>query len=81
MPAAETMLGVIATAGRPVGIKPSGGISSAEAAGAYLEAAERAMGTGWVSASTFRFGASGLLNALLAVVGEASDASGAASSY
>ncbi len=82
LPAAETMLRVIAAAGRPVGIKPSGGISSAEAAGEYIAAAERAMGPGWVSPTTFRFGASGLLNALLAVVGGASDtATGAASSY
>lgn len=72
LPAAETMLGVIAAAGRPVGIKPSGGISTAEAAATYLAAAERAMGAGWPTPATFRFGASGLLDALLVEVGEAS---------
>jgi deoxyribose-phosphate aldolase len=77
LPAAETMLHVIAGAGRPVGLKPSGGISTAAAAADYIAAAERIMGTGWVSPSTFRFGASGLLNALLEAAGE-SAASGAA---
>jgi deoxyribose-phosphate aldolase len=82
LPAAETMLGVIAAAGRSVGIKPSGGISTAAAAATYLAAAERVMGAGWPTPATFRFGASGLLDALLAEVGEASGtAAGAPSSY
>jgi deoxyribose-phosphate aldolase len=69
LPAAETMLHVIAGAGRPVGLKPSGGISRADDAARYIEAAERIMGAGWVSPATFRFGASGLLAALLEAAG------------
>lgn len=67
--AAETMLRVIADASRPVGIKPSGGISTADDAAAYIELADRIMGSGWVSPATFRFGASGLLTALVEVAG------------
>lgn len=81
LPAAETMLRVIAGAGRPVGIKPSGGISTADAAAQYLDAAERVMGPGWVSPATFRFGASGLLTALLAAAGAVAGSAGATSSY
>ncbi len=79
LPAAETMLHVIAGAGRPVGIKPSGGISKADDAARYIEAAERIMGAGWVSSATFRFGASGLLNALLEAVGAEPTAAGTSS--
>ncbi len=79
--AVESMLSVIAEAGRPVGIKPSGGISTAADAAAYIAAAERAMGEGWVSPATFRFGASGLLNALLDVVGESPGAAHEPSAY
>lgn len=63
--AAEVMLDEISKAGRPVGIKPSGGISTADDAARYLAAADRVMGAGWVSPATFRFGASSLLTALL----------------
>ena len=48
--AAEVMLDEIAAAGRPVGIKPSGGISTADEAARYIADAERVMGTGWVIA-------------------------------
>ena len=75
------MLDEIAAAGRPVGIKPSGGISTADDAGRYIAAADRVMGAGWVSPSTFRFGASGLLNALLEAAGEQATAPAAASTY
>lgn len=68
--AAEAMLRVIAGAGRPVGIKPSGGIATAGDAARYLGAAEAAMGRGWVSPATFRIGTSRLLDALLAAAGE-----------
>lgn len=66
--AAEVMLGVIASAGRPVGLKPSGGIGSLAAAQRYLDLADRVMGPGWAQPSTFRFGASGLLGALVEVI-------------
>lgn len=73
--AVEAMLAVLADAdamatGRIVGIKPSGGIRTAADAAAYLAAADRVMGAGWARPSTFRFGASGLLDALLAVLDE-----------
>jgi deoxyribose-phosphate aldolase len=74
LPAAERMLEVIAASGRPVGIKPAGGISTADAAGDYITLAERIMGDGWVAPATFRFGASGLLNALLIAAGESAPA-------
>ncbi len=70
--AAEVMLLVIRQTDRPVGIKPSGGISTADDAVRYVELAERIMGEGWVTPSTFRFGASGLLNALMAVLNDES---------
>ena len=81
LPAAERMLEVIAASGRPVGLKPSGGISTADAAGEYIALAERIMGDGWVQPSTFRFGASGLLNALLVVAGESTSAGAQPGAY
>lgn len=70
--AAEVMLTAIEEARRDhqrvVGFKPAGGIRTSEDAGAYLMLADRIMGRNWVSASTFRFGASGLLDALIAVL-------------
>ncbi|MAT04502.1 MAG: deoxyribose-phosphate aldolase [Acidimicrobiaceae bacterium] len=65
--AAAAMLRAIAdvAADRTVGLKPSGGISSAEAAEVYLDQAESAMGSGYLTPATFRFGASSLLDALL----------------
>lgn len=81
LPAAERMLEVIAASGRPVGLKPAGGISTADAAGDYISLAERIMGDGWVRSATFRFGASGLLNALLLAAGESSPAGAQSGSY
>ncbi len=67
--AARIMLEAIRDAGRPVGFKPSGGIRSIEDAAVYLDLASEIMGPGWVSPTTFRFGASGLLDDLLARLG------------
>lgn len=68
--AAEIMLTAIEEDRRDhggnVGFKPAGGIKTAEDAAAYLALADKIMGHNWVSASTFRFGASGLLDALIA---------------
>lgn len=69
LPAVRTMLSVIVQAGRPVGIKPSGGIRTLADAKAYLDLAETTMGPGWAKPATFRFGASGLYGALVAVIG------------
>ncbi len=57
-----------AAAGRIVGLKPSGGIRSFDDAMAYLDLADEVMGEGWATSATFRYGASGVLDALLAEV-------------
>jgi deoxyribose-phosphate aldolase len=62
------MLGVIRQAGRPVGLKPSGGIRTLDDARHYISQADELLGAGWASPGTFRFGASGLLTALVAAV-------------
>ena len=71
--AVTTMLQVIAATDRRVGIKPSGGISTADDAERYIGLAEAAMGSDWVDPTTFRFGASGLLTALLDAAGTGDD--------
>ena len=64
--AAEIVLEAIEVSGMPVGFKASGGVKTLADARIYLDLADRIMGPGWVSPDTFRFGASGLLDALLA---------------
>ena len=66
--ATEIMLDVIHGAGRPVGLKPSGGIRTLADAAAYLAQADSIMGSEWATPATFRFGASGLLTALVATI-------------
>lgn len=63
--ALELMLAAIADTDRVVGVKPSGGIGSADDAEVFLALAEGFMGTDYLHPSTFRFGASGVLDALL----------------
>jgi deoxyribose-phosphate aldolase len=63
--AARTMLEAIRASGRPVGLKPSGGIRTLADARAYLALADEMMGPHWAQASTFRFGASGLHQVLV----------------
>jgi len=69
--AAATMLDVIAqtapVGGHRVGLKPSGGIRTADQAADYLSLAAGVMGDAYLAPATFRFGASSLLDALLAV--------------
>lgn len=81
--AARTMLDAIAAADRPVGLKPSGGIRTDADAEAYLALAESVMGDGWPTPATFRFGASGVLDALIAVIDGVDAATGSSptSSY
>ncbi|MFM7687140.1 MAG: deoxyribose-phosphate aldolase [Actinomycetota bacterium] len=62
------MLQAIREAQRPVGLKPSGGIRTFDDAAEYLRQADRFMGPMWATPETFRFGASGLLDALVAVI-------------
>ena len=78
LPAARTMLEVIAASDRPVGLKPSGGIRTLADAASYLDLADEIMGPHWARPDTFRFGASGLHQVLVdAIAGEASgEASG-----
>ncbi|MFC5507041.1 deoxyribose-phosphate aldolase [Bosea massiliensis] len=78
LPAARTMLEVIAGSDRPVGLKPSGGIRTLADAASYLDLADEIMGPHWARPDTFRFGASGLHQVLVdAIAGEASgEASG-----
>lgn len=67
--AAHIMLEAIRESGKPVGLKPSGGIRTTEQALAYLRLADNIMGPGWATPETFRFGASSLLDALLKTLG------------
>lgn len=50
---------------RPVGFKPSGGLSTVADAAGYLYLADQIVGRGWATPETFRFGASGLLDDVL----------------
>lgn len=68
--AADIMLRVIRHSRRNVGFKPAGGISSVAEAALYLRLADTIMGPDWVMPSTFRFGASGLLDDILSVLGD-----------
>jgi deoxyribose-phosphate aldolase len=76
--ATELMLRAIHDLDPQVGLKPSGGIRTLGDASAYLAQADEIMGPDWASPTTFRFGASGLWNALVAVIaGEETDSGGA----
>ncbi|KYJ86612.1 deoxyribose-phosphate aldolase [Sulfurovum riftiae] len=66
--AAEIMLKVIEKKNRNTGFKAAGGVRDAQTAKAYIDLAKEILGEEWVNASHFRFGASSLLNALLAVL-------------
>lgn len=73
--AADIMLQAIRDSRRKVGFKPAGGISTVTDAALYLSLADTIMGEDWVMPSTFRFGASGLLDDINAVLsGERSTA-------
>ena len=67
--AAALLLHVIHESGRPVGFKAAGGIRDAAGAAAFLSLAEQLQGKGWATPKTFRFGASSLLDSLLAASG------------
>jgi deoxyribose-phosphate aldolase len=65
---ARTMLRAIKESGRKVGFKAAGGIRDAATAAAYLDLTAKIMGESWITPATFRFGASGVLNDLMAVI-------------
>ena len=68
--AARVMLNAIKDMGKPVGFKASGGVRTLADAQVYLDLADEIMGPAWATPDTFRFGASGLLDALLAALKE-----------
>ncbi|SFV51027.1 Deoxyribose-phosphate aldolase [hydrothermal vent metagenome] len=67
--AAEIMLNVIKEKNPSVGFKAAGGVKDAQSAKEYIELAWSIMGSDWVDAHHFRFGASSLLGNLLAELG------------
>lgn len=69
--AARIMLEACKAAPRRVGFKASGGIRDLVAAGEYLALADAICGPAWAAPETFRFGASGLLDTILAALGQA----------
>ena len=68
--AARAMLEAIAERDGAAGFKASGGVRTLEQAGAYLALADELLGPAWAGPATFRYGASGLLDAVLATLGE-----------
>lgn len=64
--AVAAILDVVSTFDRMVGVKASGGIRTFDQAAGYLSQVDDRMGESWASPATFRFGASGLLAALVA---------------
>lgn len=68
--AARIMLTAIRESGKAVGFKPAGGVKTTEQAGHYLDLADEIMGEGWATPDTFRFGASGVLDDLLATLND-----------
>lgn len=67
---AKAMLETLKETGSNAGFKAAGGIKDIETAAEYLAIVDEIMGTSWVKAETFRFGASGVLNNLLAVLND-----------
>ncbi|MEL6961815.1 MAG: deoxyribose-phosphate aldolase [Pseudomonadota bacterium] len=66
--AAAVLLAVLEEADGKVGLKLSGGIRTAKDAASYLHLIDHFMTPGWVSPRTVRFGASSLLDDLVAVL-------------
>jgi len=71
--AAQVILKAIRASGRPTGFKVSGGVRTVADALGYVRLAEQVFGTDWVRPERFRIGASGLMDALLAALGERPD--------
>ncbi|MBV1703980.1 MAG: deoxyribose-phosphate aldolase [Hyphomicrobiales bacterium] len=66
--AARLLFAAATSAPRPVGVKVSGGVRTLADAATYLALADEAFGRADVLAATFRIGASGLLDHLLAAL-------------
>lgn len=65
---ARIILEEIKAVGEDVGFKAAGGVKTTEDAAEYLQIADKIMGDGWAEPNRFRFGASGVLDALLATL-------------
>jgi deoxyribose-phosphate aldolase len=63
--AVARLAGLIADAGRPVGLKVSGGVRTVAAARAFLACVRATLGEDWPGPARFRIGASGLLDRLV----------------
>jgi len=66
--AAKVMLEILKETSSNAGFKAAGGIKDIETATKYLIIADEIMGKKWVSPETFRFGASGILDSLVAAL-------------
>ncbi|MEQ6291501.1 deoxyribose-phosphate aldolase [Vogesella sp. GCM10023246] len=66
--AARIMLQAIRDSGRDAGFKAAGGVRTLADAAIYLQLAAEIMGEAWLTPAHFRFGASGLLANLQAVI-------------
>lgn len=66
--AAEQMLQAISETGGKCGFKAAGGVKSSEDVAAYLSLTESILSSEWITPKHFRFGASSLLNNLLATL-------------
>lgn len=79
--AARILLEACRDAGRRVGFKASGGIRDVKGAHDYLALADHVCGPDWATPETFRFGASGLVDALLAELGHGTGAAPKSTGY
>ncbi len=70
---AAIMLRAINDSAKHIGFKPAGGIKTVEDADAYLQLSKDILGPDWASPDTMRFGASGVLDNLLAVLNDEAD--------
>ncbi|WP_174875953.1 deoxyribose-phosphate aldolase [Vogesella oryzae] len=66
--AARIMLQALRDSGRDAGFKAAGGVRTLAEAAVYLQLAAEIMGEAWLTPAHFRFGASGLLANLQAVI-------------
>jgi len=68
--AAKTMLQTLKETKSNAGFKAAGGIKDIETAADYLALADEIMGASWVKPETFRFGASGIFDNLVAILND-----------
>ena len=77
LPAAEALLEVVVASrhhGHKIGLKVAGGVKNVDEAARYLDLADRYLHPETATPANFRFGASGLLNDIVTVLGSAHDA-------